>query len=240
MLAIEEGLLKYLENKMKKKTFQAITLFGNKYLQQAFVLLKSCYMTKFSYLSRVTPPHIFEPFTQSITNDVRVCVRSMLGYSSSDEQWGQCLLKPRHGGLGIMNLQATSKGAYLASLLACLPNIDSVSVHQHLELIVLQFDQLGQQNSLGGTIMDLYNHAKELHSNATKYDWRLSSWVLSKLPSVDQRTPGHITPTGKAEFVQSMQELLSIYCQLRHSLVDPPNYRLYYQIQHQRSPKLIY
>ena len=42
-----------------KSALQAITNFGKEYLQQAFVLLKSCYMTKFSYLSIVTPPIIF-------------------------------------------------------------------------------------------------------------------------------------------------------------------------------------
>jgi len=39
-----------------KLTLHAITLFGKEYLQQAFVLLKSCFISKFSYLSRVTPP----------------------------------------------------------------------------------------------------------------------------------------------------------------------------------------
>ena len=59
----------------------------------------------------------------------------MLGHSLSANQWKQCLLKPRHGGgLGIMNIESTAKGTYLASLLACLPNIESISAHQDLNL----------------------------------------------------------------------------------------------------------
>ena len=30
-----------------------------------------------------------------------------------------------------------------------------------------------------------YSHVKESNLNATKYDWQLSSWVLSKFPSAD-------------------------------------------------------
>ena len=63
-----------------KDALRTITLFGREYLQQAFILLKSCYKTKFSYLWRVTPPpfppYIFEPFASSIVNDVRICVSS--------------------------------------------------------------------------------------------------------------------------------------------------------------------
>ena len=149
----------------------------------------------------------------------------MLEYSLSDKKWGQCLLKPRHGGLGMMNLQATSKGAYLASLLACLPNIDRVSAHQHLELNVLQFDQYGlpgQLDSLRSTIMELYNHVKEMRLNATKYDWRLSPWVLSKLPSAGQRTPGHITPEDRQNRIRAINARAAIPFLSVKTLVSRP------------------
>ena len=55
-----------------RHTLHAITLFGKEYLQQATFLLKSCFISKFSYLSRVTPPHLLEPFTLSIMNDIRI------------------------------------------------------------------------------------------------------------------------------------------------------------------------
>jgi len=144
-----------------KHVLHAITLFGKEFPQQAFVLLKSCYMTKFSYLSRVTPPNIFEPFTFRIVNGVRMCVSTMIEHSLTDLQWGQCLLKPRHGGLGIMNITTTSKGAYLASLLACLPNIDSIDKHQNLGLNALQFDHYGmphQLNTFEDALSKLYAH----------------------------------------------------------------------------------
>jgi len=45
-----------------RKSLQTITKFGLNYLQQAIALLKSCYVSKFSYPSRVTQSHIFRPF----------------------------------------------------------------------------------------------------------------------------------------------------------------------------------
>lgn len=96
-----------------------------------------------------------------------------------------------------MNIKTTFHGAYLLSLLACLPNIDSVDSHQNLGLNVLQLDHYGMPGQLitvRDKIMEMYIHVKELHLNATKYDWRLSCWVLSKLPSADRKKTGHITP----------------------------------------------
>ena len=150
---------RFIQSKIdeSKHTLHAITLFGKEYLQQTFVLLKSCYISKFSYLSRVTPPHILEPFTLNIMNDIKMCISSMIEHPLIDSQWRQCLLKPRHGELGIMDITATSKGAYLASILACLSNIDSIDRHQHLERNVLQFDQLGMPsltNSFKNVIME--------------------------------------------------------------------------------------
>ena len=128
-----------------RHTLHAITLFGKEYLQQAIVLLKSCFIPKFSYLSRVTPPHILEPFTLNIMNDIKMCISNMIEHPLVDSQWHQSILKPRHGKLGIMDITSTFKGAYLASILACL--IDCIDRHQYLELDVLQFDQLGMPGS---------------------------------------------------------------------------------------------
>ena len=119
-----------------------ITAFGKEYLQQALVLLKSCFISKFSYLSRVTPPHILEPHTTIIMKDIKMCISSMIEHRLTNIQWSQCLLKPRHGGLGVMDISSTLKGAYLASILACLSNIDDIDKHQHLGLNALQFDQM--------------------------------------------------------------------------------------------------
>ena len=65
-----------------------------------------------------------------------------------------------------MNIITTSKGAYLASLLAGLPNIDSIDKYQNLGLNVLRFDQQGmpyQLNTLTEVILELYTHVKKLH-----------------------------------------------------------------------------
>ena len=95
-----------------------------------------------SYLSRLSPYYILEPLLKDILDDDS----NMLDFPLSI---GNVLgIIPRHGGLGIINLQATSKATYLASLLACLLNTDSVCVQQHLSLNVLQFDQHGQPSEL--------------------------------------------------------------------------------------------
>ena len=112
-----------------------------------------------------------------------------------------------------MNIITTSKGAYLANLLACLPSIDSIDKYQNLGLNVLQFDQYGmtnQLNTLTDVIMGLYTLVKKIHLNASKYDWRLSSWVLSKLPSADRKTPGHITPEDRQSRIRAINTRASI------------------------------
>jgi len=121
----------------------------------------------------------------------------MLGHRLTNNQWNQCLLKPRHGGLGIMNLEATANGAYFASILACLPNIDAVSVHQGLGLHAMSFDASGvmcDTNAFLDIISPLYVIIQQLHDCATSYDRSLSLYVLDKIPSADERIPGFISP----------------------------------------------
>lgn len=164
------------------------------------VLLKSCYMSKVSYLSRVTPHQIFESFAKSIMDWARGC-------SLSNGQWGQCLLKPRNGGLSLMNLEDTSKGAYLPSLLACLPSIDSVSVQQQLSLQVLQFDHHGlprELNVLSSTTSKLYEHVANLHTKAVKYNWLLALLILNRIPSADQKSPWYITPDERQNKIHAI------------------------------------
>jgi hypothetical protein len=99
-----------------------------------------------------------------------------------------------------MDITSTSKGAYLASILACLSNIDCIDRHQHLELNVLQFDQSGmpdQTNSFRNVITEGYEHVKKLHKEASVIDYVLSMEVLQKLPSADRKTPGCITPEDR-------------------------------------------
>ena len=115
--------------------------------------------------------------------DIRTCISNMLQHTLTKSQWHQSILKPRYGGLGIMDITSTSKGAYLASILACLSNIDCIDRHQNLELNVLQFDQLGmpdQTNSFRNVITELYEHARKLHIKALRIDYELSILVLEK------------------------------------------------------------
>jgi len=92
-------------------TLQAITAFSKDHLQQALALLKATYMSKFSYLTRVTPPHIVSPHLGQIMFAVREAMGEALDHTLLDNQWGQCLLKPRLGGLGIIDVVSTAAGA---------------------------------------------------------------------------------------------------------------------------------
>ena len=74
---------------------RAITEFGQTHLQQALALLRASYMSKFSYLTRVTPPGVVSPFLHDILVDVKKALQDKLSQAVTDAQWGQCLLKPR-------------------------------------------------------------------------------------------------------------------------------------------------
>ena len=65
-----------------------------------------------------------------------------------------------------MDISSTLRGAHLASILACLSNLDDIDKHQYLGLNVLQFDQLGMPsptNSFQNEIKELYEHVRALH-----------------------------------------------------------------------------
>ena len=100
-----------------------------------------------------------------------------------------------------MNIKATANGAYLASLLACLPNIENVSMFQNLGLHAMSFNANGsmsESNSFSAHIAPLYNTMQRLHNDATSYDRSLSLFFLEKIPSADQKIPGFITPRRQA------------------------------------------
>ena len=92
-------------------TLQAITAFSKDHLQQSLALLRATYMSKFAYLTRVTPPHIVSPHLRDIMLAVRQTMGEALDHVLLDNQWGQCLLKPRLGGLGIVDVVSTATGA---------------------------------------------------------------------------------------------------------------------------------
>jgi hypothetical protein len=68
------------------KTIEAITEFGKSYLQQGLHLLKSCYMSKYSYLSRVTTPDVSIPFLKLVMEKVRNSLDRMISIHLTDGQ----------------------------------------------------------------------------------------------------------------------------------------------------------
>ena len=76
----------------------------------------------------------------NIMNDIKMCISNMIEHPLTNPQWRQYLLKPRHGGLGVMDISSTLRGAHLASILACLPNIDNIDRHQYLGLNLISWE----------------------------------------------------------------------------------------------------
>ena len=99
-----------------------------------------------------------------------------------------------------MNILNTADGAYLASLLACLQNIENVSLTQDLGLHSMSFNSDGSMthnNSFSTLIDPLYNYMTALYETATSYDRSMSLYVLERIPSADRKTPGFITPEDR-------------------------------------------
>ena len=192
---------------------QAITAFGKEHLQQALALLRSTYMTKFSYLTRVTPPHIVSPHLQDILHSVRLSTGELLDYDLEDSHWGQCLLKPKLGGIGIMDIASTAYGAYYASILACLPVIGKIDEAQGLDLSPTLFlpDGFPQpSNAYANTIRDLHEEITCTYDKAMEIDRDLSMQVLHSLPEERAPTPGAITPPDKQDRIIAVNTIAAV------------------------------
>ena len=143
-------------------------------------------MSKFSYLTRVTPPNIVTPFLEGILLAVRHAFEDMLSKDLNDAQWGQCLLNPRLGGIGIIDIVNTAPGAYYASVLSCLPVISKVDEAQKLGLNASSLDSSGlplPSNQYGDTISALYRQVTLVYDEVMEIDRNLSLHVLDSLPT---------------------------------------------------------
>ena len=192
---------------------QAITAFSKDHLQQSLAFLRATYMSKFAYLTRVTPPHIVSPHLRDIMLAVREALGEALDHELLDNQWGQCLLKPRLGGLGIVDVVSTAAGAYYASILACLPIIAKVDEAQSIGLNCTQFTSDGlphNSNTFRRIIVDLHEDRTRVYDGAMEVDRDLSLQVLGSLPEEPAPTPGAITPPDREERVNSVKALAAI------------------------------
>ena len=79
-----------------------------------------------------------------------------------------------------------------------------------------------QLNTFEDAISELYAHVKILDLDASEYDWRLSLWVLSKLPSADRITPRHITPEDRQSRIRAINIRASIPFPSVKALVAKP------------------
>ena len=189
---------------------KAIAEFGHTHLQQALALLRASYMSKFSYLTRVTPPDIVSPFLQDILMEVKHALQDMLSEVINDAQWGQCLLKPRLGGIEIIDIANTATGAYYASILSCLPTISKVDETQKLGINASAFDSTGlplPSNQFGNMINALHEQVTQVYDAAMEIDRDLSLRVLDSLPTEPDPRPGAITPPDKEERVRAVNAL---------------------------------
>ena len=109
----------------------------------------------------------------------------MLGHYLDDSQWGQCLLKPRLGGIGIMDVSATASGAYYASILACLSVIAKLDTAKNLGLNPTLLHMDGSpypSNQCGHLFTLLHRETSDTYDKAMKIDRDLSLNVLDSLP----------------------------------------------------------
>ena len=134
----------------------------------------------------------------------------MLSQALTDTQWGQCLLKPRLGGIGIIDIVSTAAGAYYASILSCLPVIDKVDEVQKIGIKAMAFNSDGlplPSNQFGDMINTLHGIVSQAYDAAMEIDRDLSLHVLDSLPTESDPRPGAITPPDKEERTNAVNAL---------------------------------
>ena len=167
-------------------------------------------MSKFSYLTRVTPPEVVSPFLHDILVAVKKSLQDMLSQALTDAQWWQCLLKPRLGGIGIIDLASTATGAYYTSILSCLPVIAKVDEVQKLGINATAFDREGlplPSNLFSDIISTLHARVSQTYDAAMEIDRNMSLHVLDSLPTEPDPRPGAITPPDKEERTNAVNVL---------------------------------
>ena len=87
--------------------------------QVAYTLLRTCVsFGKFCYYIRTIPPSLVKEAALSFDNCVRSCFQSIISSNLSDNQWMQCILDLKHGGLGLRKVSEHTNAAYIASVIA--------------------------------------------------------------------------------------------------------------------------
>ena len=131
----------------------------------------------------------------------------MLSEALNDAQWGQCLLKPRLGGIGIIDIVNTVPGAYYASILSCLPTISKVDEAQKLGLNASAFDSSGlllPSNQYGNVISALHRQVTLVYDEAMEIDRDLSLHVLVPAYRARPKARGN-HPAGQRRACQGSQ-----------------------------------
>ena len=186
--------------------------FGKECLQQRIARLKSCYVTKFSYLTRVTTPVIVLPYLDAVLLNVRHAICSMLEHDLNESQWRQCLIKPRLGGIGIMDISATVRGAYYA--IHCPPPclIAKVDTAQQLNLDPTLFsknENPDPRNLFGEILIPLHTSISKLYDSIMELDRKSSLDVIDSLTVSQVPHPAAITTTDKEARIVAVTRLVA-------------------------------
>jgi hypothetical protein len=67
------------------------------------------------YFSRVIPPSFCGPQFEEFDRKVRLCFENIVGFSPNGDQWEQCQLSIRFGGLGLRSVYRHSDASYVGS-----------------------------------------------------------------------------------------------------------------------------
>ena len=139
----------FLEGKLKKVA-QLMEKFEQlEDPQVAYSLLRSCAsFGKFSYYIRTVPPDMVKDSTIVFDVAVRSCFEKIVSSSLTDDQWSQCTLNLKCGGLGLRSVSMHAAAAYIASVTQNCEAIansvcrsDVYDNHQHLTKAIATYNQ---------------------------------------------------------------------------------------------------
>jgi len=156
---------------------------------------------------------------------VRNSLDRMISIHLTDGQWNQCCLKGRQGGLGIIDLPGTAYGAYYASLLECLQNINSLDKAQELDLGVLDFELDGsptQFNKLSASLTQCHSSMSTMYDSYRSIQHNNSMNTINRLDLSNVPSPGMISVEERLSKIEVINANAAIAFQTIQQLANKP------------------
>lgn len=144
MLGSFYGQDKWAEDQLYKKAFKIedslklLDVILTDLPQEAFLLLRSCFNQRFAHLLRTTDPVLIRRSARHLDHAVNAVIARLAGLESDllpedpvhPDNWPMELqiarLKPKFSGLAINSMELTSKPAFIATTVQCIPTVASL------------------------------------------------------------------------------------------------------------------